>query len=145
MKGENLGNMHYGYVGRFAGFTATQLKTIAGVIQIYSKTSKVKWYKSYFDDPSDQTSIIKRINYYNNKNLSTKSFGSSLQVRALTSEGNDFNTFKRLPLNNIEDNNTSLEESRFLNGMTESQFLGQLFLKERTSIIKESRETAEEF
>ncbi len=28
--------------------------------------------------------------------------------------------------------------------MTESQFLGQLSLKERTSIIKEAKETAEE-
>ncbi|MCK2157114.1 polymorphic toxin type 44 domain-containing protein [Exiguobacterium sp. 17-1] len=144
MKGEDLGNMHYGYVGRFAGFTATQLKTIAGVVQIYSTTSKVKWYKSYFDDPSDQTSIIRGINYYNNKNLPTKSSGSSLQVQALASEGTDFNSFKRLSLNNVQDNNTSLEESKFPNGMTESQFLGQLSLKERTSIIKEARETAEE-
>jgi Bacterial toxin 44 len=52
--GEGLGNMHYGYVGRAAGFSSTILKAAAGAVQIYSGTSYVGWYKSYFDDPNDQ-------------------------------------------------------------------------------------------
>ncbi len=54
MTGEDIGNMHYGYVGRAAGFSENLLKTAAGAYQIYSGTSTVKWYDSYFDDPNDQ-------------------------------------------------------------------------------------------
>jgi len=144
MKGEDLGNMHYGYVGKFAGFTTTQLKTAAGAVQIFSETAKIKWYKSYFDDPNDQTSIIRGINYYNNKNLPTKSSSSNMQVQAFMVKGDDSNSMKLASLNNIEENSGTSEGSAFPNGMTESQFLGQLSLKERTSIIKEAKETAEE-
>lgn len=59
-------------------------------------------------------------------------------------KGNDSNSMKLVSLNNIEENSGTSEESAFPNGMTESQFLGQLSLKERTSIIKEAKETAEE-
>ncbi|MDT3427527.1 hypothetical protein J2Z22_003090 [Paenibacillus forsythiae] len=40
--GEDLGNMHYAYVGR-----------VAGAAQIYSGTSSPTWYSSFFDDPTD--------------------------------------------------------------------------------------------
>ncbi|CAH1206288.1 hypothetical protein PAECIP111893_02504 [Paenibacillus plantiphilus] len=55
--GENLGNMHYGYVGRACGFGRTMLEFIAGAVQIYSGTAHVGWYTTYFDDPNDQAWI----------------------------------------------------------------------------------------
>ncbi|MGG0369807.1 polymorphic toxin type 44 domain-containing protein [Priestia endophytica] len=54
VKGEDLGNIHYGYVGSAAGFSVTTLKSAAGAYQIKSSTAKVKWYSTYFDDPNDQ-------------------------------------------------------------------------------------------
>lgn len=78
VRGEDLGNMHYGYVGRAAKFSSTLLKSAAGAVQIYSGTSYIGWYKSYFDDPRDQTYITKGINYWNNGNLpSTASYIAS--------------------------------------------------------------------
>jgi hypothetical protein len=76
VRGEDLGNMHYGYVGSAAGFSPTILKTAAGAVQIYSGTSYIGWYKTYFDDPRDQTFISKGINYWENGNLPTKSMSS---------------------------------------------------------------------
>lgn len=63
--GEDLGNMHYGYVGRGAGFSDTLLKSAAGAYQIYSGTSSIKWYASYFDDPNDQKWIQYGIDMWN--------------------------------------------------------------------------------
>ncbi|WP_215148826.1 hypothetical protein [Exiguobacterium sp. s91] len=108
------------------------------------KLPKLNGTNHIFDDPNDQASIIRGINYYNNKNLPTKSSSSSMQVQAFMAKGNDSNSMKLVSLNNIEENSGTSEESAFPNGMTESQFLGQLSLKERTSIIKEAKETAEE-
>ena len=54
-----------------AGFGSTLLKSTAGAIQIHSDTARVKWYATYFDDPNDQYSINKGINYWNNVNLPT--------------------------------------------------------------------------
>jgi hypothetical protein len=65
LTGEDVGNMHYGYVGRAAGFGTTVLKTAAGAYQIYSGTSSAGWYKSYFDDPNDQKWIIYGIDMWN--------------------------------------------------------------------------------
>lgn len=62
--GEYIGNMHYGFVGRGAGFSRNLLSSLAGAYQIYSGTSHVKWYASYFDDPADQTAITTGMNYF---------------------------------------------------------------------------------
>jgi len=62
MSGEQIGNAHYGYVGRKV-FSADLLKTAAGAYQIYSGTSHIGWYNSYFDDPNDQYWIQRGINY----------------------------------------------------------------------------------
>lgn len=62
MSGEQIGNAHYGYVGRKV-FSADLLKTAAGAYQIYSGTSYIGWYNSYFDDPNDQYWIQRGINY----------------------------------------------------------------------------------
>ncbi|MCO7128179.1 polymorphic toxin type 44 domain-containing protein [Sporolactobacillus shoreicorticis] len=75
--GEQLGNTHYGYVGRAAGFNATILISVAGAYQIYSGTSYVGWYKSYFDDPSDQGQIKYGIMLWNTYKLGIKSTSSS--------------------------------------------------------------------
>lgn len=139
MRGEDLGNMHYGYVGRFAGFSATLLKSTAGAVQIYSGTSQGKWYGSYFDDPSDQTSIVRGISYYDNKNLPTKSSG----VQNLMSGNSSSNSLKSFSFNNLSDNDTNVEQPAFPEGMTEDQFLNRLSVTERTKIIEEAEETAE--
>lgn len=55
--GEDIGNMHYGYVGRASGFPRYLLSSAAGAYQIYSGTSSPFWYASYFDDPKDQSWI----------------------------------------------------------------------------------------
>lgn len=56
MSGETIGNFHYGYVGR-AVFTATLLKSAAGMYQIISGTSDLGYWDTFFDDPADQHDI----------------------------------------------------------------------------------------
>ncbi|WP_394525255.1 polymorphic toxin type 44 domain-containing protein [Lacrimispora sp. JR3] len=67
MTGETIGNFHYGYVGSVC-FGPTTLKSAAGLVQIISGTSSTKYWKSYFDDPSDQKDIQWGINKYNADN-----------------------------------------------------------------------------
>ncbi|MGG0754907.1 polymorphic toxin type 44 domain-containing protein [Brevibacillus laterosporus] len=69
--GEDLGNMHYGFVGRAAGFSKKILKVAAGAVQIYSGTSYIGWYDSYFDDPEDQEWIIFGIDMFDDNSLPT--------------------------------------------------------------------------
>lgn len=66
MTGEDIGNFHYGYVGRSV-FSATTLKSSAGMYQIYSGTSNIKYWDSFFDDPKDQYEIQKGIDKYNSE------------------------------------------------------------------------------
>lgn len=63
MTGEAIGNFHYGYVGR-AVFSSTVLKSAAGMYQIYSGTSNIKYWKTFFDEPSDQKQIERGITKY---------------------------------------------------------------------------------
>ncbi|MED0676190.1 polymorphic toxin type 44 domain-containing protein [Aneurinibacillus thermoaerophilus] len=69
MRGEDLGNVHYGFVGRAAGFAPTILRSAAGAYQIYSGTSMPNWWSSYFDDPIDQQYINFGINMWDNGTL----------------------------------------------------------------------------
>lgn len=62
--GEDIGNMHYGFVGRGAGFDRETLSSAAGAYQICSGTAHLKWYATYFDDPKDQAWINKGMNYF---------------------------------------------------------------------------------
>ncbi|WP_179861559.1 polymorphic toxin type 44 domain-containing protein [Bacillus toyonensis] len=92
---EDIGNMHYGYVGRAAGFTRSLLSTAAGAYQIYSGTSNFAWADSYYDDPNDQAWISYGMDLWDNRSLA-KSFARSTTpntdalyqeaVRTLTSE-----------------------------------------------------------
>lgn len=54
--GEEIGNMHYGTVGTFL-FDEFTLLSAAGLYQIYSGTAEMRWFRTYFDDPRDSTSI----------------------------------------------------------------------------------------
>lgn len=78
--GEGLGNMHYGFTGRAAGFSSSLLKTAAGAVQIYSGTYHLLWYDSYFDDPNDQAWIETGITYWDNSNLPITNSISSLMI-----------------------------------------------------------------
>jgi len=67
---ENFGNYHFGYVSAAFGFPQEFAKLGAGAYQIYSGTSRLNWYSSYFDDPRDQKWIDEGYkdyenNYYN--------------------------------------------------------------------------------
>lgn len=66
MKGETIGNFHYGYVGS-AVFTPFELKSAAGLYQIWSGTSDLSFWDSYFDDPADTEDIQWGIDVYNDE------------------------------------------------------------------------------
>ncbi|MBD2869291.1 polymorphic toxin type 44 domain-containing protein [Paenibacillus arenilitoris] len=83
--GEDLGNIHYGFVGRYAGFSKNLLLTAAGAVQIYSGTAHIKWYASYFDDPNDQHWIDHGIRRFDNGTLPTSFITSSSGVQIDTS------------------------------------------------------------
>lgn len=63
MTGEAIGNFHYGYVGRSV-FSATTLKSAAGMYQIYSGTASIEYWKTFFDEPTDQVQIQRGIDKY---------------------------------------------------------------------------------
>ncbi|MED1665637.1 polymorphic toxin type 44 domain-containing protein [Brevibacillus laterosporus] len=65
LTGEDIGNIHYGYVGRYHFGTKTLLSA-AGMVQILAGTAKLSWFDSYFDDPTDQKAIRRGINWYLN-------------------------------------------------------------------------------
>lgn len=56
LQGEDVGNLHFGYVGAVL-FGKTALCAGAGLYQIYSGTSNLKYFTSYFDDPRDTKHI----------------------------------------------------------------------------------------
>ncbi len=53
---DDIGNIHYGYVGRVL-FSEENLLKAGGFVQICTKSSKIKYYKTNFDDPRDQWAI----------------------------------------------------------------------------------------
>lgn len=52
-----VANIHFGYVGRASGFSADELMFGAGVAQVLDGTSDWDYWRSYFDDPQDQSGI----------------------------------------------------------------------------------------
>ena len=62
---EYAGNFNYGAMGRAAGLSETELKAGGGAYQIWSGTSDLNFYDSYFDDPIDQQHIQEGIDWYN--------------------------------------------------------------------------------
>ena len=53
---DDVGNIHYGYVGR-AAFSEKLLLKVAGGVQILTDTSSWDYWKSNFDDPHDQWAV----------------------------------------------------------------------------------------
>jgi hypothetical protein len=68
IKGEDIGNFHYGYTGAVI-FADTVLLSAAGLVQIVSGTAHMSYYASYFDDPNDQFRIRQGISCYKDKSL----------------------------------------------------------------------------
>ncbi|MGG0509426.1 polymorphic toxin type 44 domain-containing protein [Priestia megaterium] len=106
VKGEDLGNMHYGYVGRASGFSTSILKTAAGAYQIKSDTAKLKWYRSYFDDPKDQTWIKYGISLWNNNSLPKS---KSLAVSSFNAAEEDATSLLSAPISFDELTDTEKE------------------------------------
>jgi len=72
---EAVANIHYGYVGRAAGFTDFELKAGAGAAQ-YLEHRNAEWYReriaegevgwhTYYDEPEDQAGIQIGLDLYN--------------------------------------------------------------------------------
>ena len=53
---DDIGNIHYGYVGRVL-FGSDTLLMAGGLVQIYAGTSSWSYWKTNFDDPRDQWAI----------------------------------------------------------------------------------------
>ena len=55
--GESLGNMHYGYIGRAAGFSRLVLEGAAGIAGISVGNIELLYFPTFFDDPNDNSWI----------------------------------------------------------------------------------------
>lgn len=64
--GEDMGNFHYGFVGRAATFEASLLLSAAGAVQLYAGSWEPAWWSTYFDDPKDQAMISYGISMWDN-------------------------------------------------------------------------------
>lgn len=65
LKAEDIGNIHYGYVGS-ASFSPTILKAFAGLANALDNRITWEWVSTYFDDPVDQLAIQRGINWKKN-------------------------------------------------------------------------------
>ena len=57
IRSDEPGNIHFGYVGSVI-FDAEMLQAGAGIYQIFSGTSAIEFYSSYFDDPVDSMNVM---------------------------------------------------------------------------------------
>jgi len=62
---EYASNFNYGVMGKAAGLSDLELQLAAGMYQIWSGTSNISFYNTYFDDPVDQKYIKEGIDWYN--------------------------------------------------------------------------------
>ncbi|PDX93064.1 hypothetical protein COM78_20725 [Bacillus thuringiensis] len=69
MTGEDLGNMHFGYIGRALGLTTTQLLSHEEMNKIWSSQFVKDWSKGYFDEVKDRIWIMKGAQMWDNKTL----------------------------------------------------------------------------
>ncbi|MYY44009.1 polymorphic toxin type 44 domain-containing protein [Elizabethkingia anophelis] len=60
---EDFGNYNFGIAAKAYGFSLNFARAGAGLYQIYSFTSNIKWISTYFDDPRDSM-MIKRGYYH---------------------------------------------------------------------------------
>ena len=61
---DDIGNIHFGYLGASIGYSLLFLKSGAGIYQIYSGTSTWEYVSSFFDDPQDSAMIEWGYNIY---------------------------------------------------------------------------------
>lgn len=69
LTGEDIGNIHYGYIGRDMDFSTATLCKAGGLVQVLtSKGASLKQfsYDSYYDDPTDQAAIKRGTSWYDN-------------------------------------------------------------------------------
>ena len=64
--GEDMGNFHYGFVGRGATFGTPLLLSAAGAVQIWVGSWNPAWWSTYFDQPEDQVMISYGISMWDN-------------------------------------------------------------------------------
>ena len=64
IKGEDYGNIHYGYTGRSIGFSGSTLLTAGGIVQIATGNSQWSYWDTYWDDPNDASSVQRGIDWY---------------------------------------------------------------------------------
>ncbi|MFZ5591264.1 MAG: polymorphic toxin type 44 domain-containing protein [Bacillota bacterium] len=106
LSGEDMGNMHYGFVGRSATFGKNLLLSAAGAYQIYSGTSYPGWWNSYFDDPLDQAWIKYGIDLWDNNSLPKsikKNYGSaSFDILTMEEKSSIEKEFAQDVSNNLE-------------------------------------------
>ncbi|WIY58773.1 polymorphic toxin type 44 domain-containing protein [Bacillus arachidis] len=69
MKGEDLGNIHFGYVARAATIPIELIATKEGAYQIWYDEKLKGWADSYFDQPSDETGRAHGVLLWDNKLL----------------------------------------------------------------------------
>ena len=70
MEDQDIGNYHFGYIGRALGYDVDFLTTGAGIYQIISGTSKIGWFftPNFGDDPRDSYYIRMGAIAYDNEN-----------------------------------------------------------------------------
>ena len=74
---EAVANIHYGYVGKAAGFTSLELKAGAGAFQYWESRDREEYQEmieagevglhTYFDEPEDQAGIQLGLDLYNER------------------------------------------------------------------------------
>jgi len=64
LRNDDPGNIHFGYVGSVM-FPLIILRVGAGIYQLYSGTSSVRFVNSFFDDPRDSSMIVLGNSLYN--------------------------------------------------------------------------------
>ncbi|WP_071546313.1 polymorphic toxin type 44 domain-containing protein [Pseudodesulfovibrio hydrargyri] len=56
---EDFGNYHYGLYTKALGLNASFTQAAAGAAQVFSLTSKMSFWRTWFDDPRDNEMVIK--------------------------------------------------------------------------------------
>lgn len=63
-----LGNINYGYFGKYCNFPDSVLMAGAGVAQLMDGNRKLEFYITLFDDPRDSYRVLQGIEIYEEEN-----------------------------------------------------------------------------
>ena len=61
---QDFGNYNFGVAAKAFGLSLTFSRMGAGLYQIFSRTSNIRWISSYFDDPRDSKMISRGYNHF---------------------------------------------------------------------------------